>query len=154
MPESSEITVNITQAAILLQVTTKTIYNYLEKGLVEAQKWNGSWRIPKKTIIEFYEKKYGKKIECLNSEFDPTGVMMTPQEFAKLNECVGRLEVIQNERDSLKNETRKLHTRIWELEASAASGWTEARKCKEELENTHQTPRRRSPDALVKNPEG
>jgi chromosome segregation ATPase len=135
MPAQIEAMVNILQAAKLLKVTTKTIYNYLDKGLITAQKWNGSWRIPKRTLIEFYQKKYGILLESDIRENRASTLEIRREEFARLNKAVGILESIQIEKDALKSEVAILHTRVAELEASAASGWTEARKSKEELDD-------------------
>ena len=136
MEAQMESLVNISQAATLLNVTTKTIYNYMEKGLINAEKWNGSWRIPKGNIIELYEKKYGTSLEVDFSESETSTIEIRRDEFARLNKAVGILESIQKERDALKMEAANLHTRVAELEASAASGWTEARKSKQELDVT------------------
>jgi chromosome segregation ATPase len=139
MTKYTELTVNIPQAAKMLKVTTKTIYNYLEKGIVDAQKWNGSWRISHQNIIELYKKKYGTSLERIEGEVDSKFIEVRPNEFARLNESVGRLEAIKSENENFRNEAMKLHERIGELEASAASGWTEARKCREDLNNSNQT---------------
>jgi chromosome segregation ATPase len=139
MTESTELTVNIPQAAKLLKVTTKTIYNYLEKGIVDAKKWNGSWRIAHGNVMELYKKKYGISLETTAGEVDSRFIEVRPNEFARLNESVGRLEVMKSENENLRSEAMKLHERVAELEASAASGWTEARKCKEELDNSNHT---------------
>ena len=59
---------NIQQAATCLNVKDKTIKNYMDKGLLKAEKWNRSWRIHYKNILEIHYKEYGKKWNNLKSK--------------------------------------------------------------------------------------
>lgn len=46
----------IQEASKFLGVTTKTIYNYIKKGILKGNKWNGVWLIEKEIIIELKDK--------------------------------------------------------------------------------------------------
>ena len=48
----------ISEAAEILKVTDKTIRNYINKGFLKPEKWNGSWRISHTEISEIFWKKF------------------------------------------------------------------------------------------------
>ncbi len=127
---------NIKQAANVLKVTDKTIRNYIEKGVLDAEKWNGAWRIQYRNIIELYYKKYGKKLEY----FDPEQLQKEPvisvsqEEYDSFQQRAGRLEYAEIQVKELRAELKILNERLGQLESSSASGWTEARKNKEDLD--------------------
>ena len=122
----------IPQAAKYLKVTEKTIRNYIDRALLGAEKWNGQWRIPESAIIEIYEKKFGKKRSFKFPEVDDF-MRISQGEYAEQQKKLGQLEVDEGLIVELKGEIKALHERLIQLEASAASGWTEARNAKEDL---------------------
>ena len=92
----------ILEAAKILQVTDKTIRNYINRGFLKPDKWNGSWRISYTEISGLFWKKFGKRLD--------------------------------RDEKALRTNIQELNERNAQLEGSAASGWTEARMLKEELE--------------------
>jgi len=122
----------ISQAAKYLKVTEKTIRNYIDRGLLAAEKWNGQWRMPDSAIMEIYEKKFGKNRSLKFSEMDDF-VRISQGEYAEQQKKLGQLEADEGLIVELKGEIKTLHERLIQLEASAASGWTEARNAKEDL---------------------
>jgi len=127
---------NITQTAELLQVTEKTVRNYIDRGILHAEKWNGSWRISHVNIKELFYKKYGKKIEPESTVGLATHrFVQTPKaEYDDLLRRSGRLEMAETLAGELRSEIRSLGERLAQLEGSSASGWTEARKYKEDVQ--------------------
>ncbi len=133
----SDTNLNINQAATCLNVTDKTIRNYIDKGLLKAEKWNGSWRIHYDNILEIYYKKYGKKLEQSQVEQlqrEPS-VQISREEYDRLQQSAGRLEAAEILVKEMKSDQKMLNEKLAQLEGSSASGWTEARKYKEDLEN-------------------
>ena len=126
----------IDQAANLLKVTTKTVRNYIDREYLKARKWNGAWRIPRENILEIYRKKYGKiieprRIETLESE---SLVQLQRDDYDRLQQRIGKLDAVERALAERTAELRTLHERQTQLEASSASGWTEARKYKDDIE--------------------
>ena len=66
--EAETSSLNIPQAAKVLKVTDKTIRNYIDRRFLRAEKWNGSWRIEKGTLLKLYWKKYGNTMELSSFE--------------------------------------------------------------------------------------
>ena len=126
----------IEQAAILLKVTPKTVRNYIEREYLKAGKWNGAWRIPKGNILEVYRKKYGKTLEPerLEGRWNESLVQIDRDDYDRLQQRVGKLEAIERALAERTAEIRALNERQAQLEASSASGWTEARKFKDDVE--------------------
>ena len=127
---------NIAQAAVALQVTEKTIRNYIDRGILPAEKWNGSWRINNVTIKELFYKKYGNKMDSQSAiDLAPQRFVQTPKtEYDELLRRSGQLDMAATLAVELRSEARSLGERLTQLEASAASGWTEARKYRENLQ--------------------
>ena len=131
---------SIPEAAKILQVTDKTIRNYINRGFLEAEKWNGAWRISKKEIRELFKKKFGKKMGKNHNDMsrNPDQILVEKSEFETQQRQLGKLAVIETVEKELRAEIRSLNERNAQLEASSASGWTEARALKEELEKTRE----------------
>ena len=125
---------NIPQAAKILKVTEKTIRNYIEKGILEAEKWNAAWRIENGKIREIYYKKYGRKLEeiSLDSVQQQGAVRVPKEEYDESLRRSGQLDFMESQAKEMAAEIKALNERLMQLEASAASGWTEARKYKED----------------------
>ncbi len=132
--EDIAVCVSIPQAAKVLNVTDKTVRNYIDRGLLSAEKWNGSWRIQKEDLIEIYYKKYGKKM-VLSAGGNETHFVRIPiGEYDGLQRRAGRLEAGRQQVEELKAELELAQRKVIELESSSASGWTEARTHREERE--------------------
>jgi len=127
---------SIPEAAKILKVTDKTIRNYIDRGFLKPEKWNGSWRISKNEISELFWKKFGNH---LDSESDKKAnainqIVLAKSDYEDQQRQLGRLSALeQNERD-LKGVNRDLVEKNAQLEASSASGWTQSRALQEELE--------------------
>ncbi len=126
----------IDQAAHLLKVTTKTIRNYIDREFLKAKKWNGAWRIPRENILEIYRKKYGKIIEPERLERleNESLVQLHRDDYDRLQQRVGKLDAVEQTLAERSAELRALSERQTQLEGSSASGWTEARKYKDDVE--------------------
>lgn len=131
---------SILEAAKILQVTDKTIRNYINRDFVKAEMWNGTWRIPHEDISELFRKKFGKSLDRISAETrrEPSRILVEKSEFENQQQKVGKLAVIETREKELRAEIRNLNERNAQLEASSASGWTEARACQAELEKTRE----------------
>ncbi len=130
----------IIEAAKILKVTDKTIRNYINRGFLKPEKWNGTWRISRNEIEELFRKKYGKKMRenQIDMSYNPDQIIVEKAEFEVQQQQLGKLATIEIAERELRTEIRNLNERNAQLEASSASGWTEARALKEELENTRE----------------
>ena len=131
---------SILEAAKILQVTDKTIRNYINRGFVTPEKWNGTWRIPHEEISELFRKKFGKSLDQNSTEMrhEPNQILIEKSEFENQQQKLGKLAVIEISEKELRAEVRSLNERNAQLEASSASGWTEARAFQAELEKTRE----------------
>ena len=127
----------IEQAANLLKVTTKTVRNYIDREYLKAGKWNGAWRIPKGNILEIYRKKYGKTLEPerLEGLRNESLVQLDRDDYDLLQQRVGKLDAVERTLAERTAEVKAMNERLAQLEASSASGWTEARKYKDDVED-------------------
>lgn len=131
---------SILEAAKILQVTDKTIRNYINRDFVKAEMWNGTWRIPHEDISELFRKKFGKPLDQnpVETRGELNRILVEKSEFENQQQKVGKLAVIETREKELRAEIRNLNERNAQLEASSASGWTEARACQAELEKTRE----------------
>ena len=149
--EAETASFNIPQAAKVLKVTDKTIRNYIDRGFLRAEKWNGSWRIEKRTLLKIYWKKYGNTME--SSSLERNHVQVPLGEYDWLQRQSGQLEASERLVEELKANLERSLCKAAELEASSASGWTEARTQREEkgfLEKELKTVRRRERQVSLK----
>lgn len=130
----------ITEAAKILKVTDKTIRNYINRGFLKPEKWNGTWRISKGEIEELFRKKFGKKMieNQIDISHNLDQILVEKSEFEAQQQQLGKLAAIETVERELRAEIRNINERNAQLEASSASGWTEARALKEELEKTRE----------------
>lgn len=130
----------ILEAAKILKVTDKTIRNYINRGFIKPEKWNGTWRIPRDEIEELFRKKYGKKMReiPIDISLNPDQILVEKSEFEAQQQQLGKLAAVETVERELRAEIRSMNERNAQLEASSASGWTEARALKEELEKTRE----------------
>ena len=124
--------VSIPQAAKMLKVTEKTVRNYIDRRLLGAEKWNGSWRIQRGDLIEIYYKKYGIILEQPDDREEGRFVRIPLGEYDRLQRQAGRLEVAEGQVEALRADSELLKSKVTELESSSASGWTEVRTLREE----------------------
>lgn len=131
---------SILEAAKILQVTDKTIRNYINRDFVKAEMWNGTWRIPHEDISELFRKKFGKSLDqnAAETRREPDQILVEKSEFENQQQELGKLAVIETSEKELRAEIRNLNERNAQLEASSASGWTEARAFQAELEKTRE----------------
>ena len=130
----------IPEAAKILKVTDKTIRNYINKGFLKPEKWNGAWRISKYEIEELFRKKFGKKMRenQIDMSYNSDQILIEKAEFETQQQQLGKLAAIETVERELRADIRSINERNAQLEASSASGWTEARALKEELEKTRE----------------
>lgn len=131
---------SILEAAKILQVTDKTIRNYINRDFVKAEMWNGTWRIPHEDISELFRKKFGKSLDQndVETRHEPNQILVEKSEFENQQQKLGKLAVLETREKELRAEIRNLNERNAQLEASSASGWTEARAFQAELEKTRE----------------
>ncbi len=130
----------ISEAAKILKVTDKTIRNYINRGFLKPEKWNGTWRISRDEIEELFRKKFGKKMmeNHIEMSYNPDQILVEKSEFEVQQQKLGKLAAIEIAEKELRAEIRSVNERNAQLEASSASGWTEARALKEELEKARE----------------
>lgn len=128
----------ISKSAKILKVTDKTIRNYIDKKILRAEKWNGSWRISEKNLLEIFEKKFGKRnpVELFREAPENDSIRLSSKDFADLQKKIGQSEADFKYVQELKQDLKTIGERVIQLEASAASGWTEARTAKQDLSKT------------------
>lgn len=126
-------TVTIEKAANILQVTTKTIRNYIDRGFLESDKWNGMIQIQLHEVLEIAKKKNVK----LDSDLETAEGIQDIQQQVKQIEQAKRLakaEVFENLLNEKKQENQQLLDRVNQLEASSAAGWSEVRSLEKKLD--------------------
>ncbi|MCY3683832.1 MAG: helix-turn-helix domain-containing protein [Gemmatimonadetes bacterium] len=130
----------ISEAAKILKVTDKTIRNYINRGFLKPEKWNGTWRISRDEVQEIFRKKFGKEMRenPIDISHNPDQILVEKSEFEAQQQQLGKLAAIETVERELRAEIRSINERNAQLEASSASGWTEARALKEELEKTRE----------------
>lgn len=130
----------IPEAAKILKVTDKTIRNYINRGFLKPEKWNGTWRISRDEIEELFRKKFGKKMmkNHIEMSYNPDQILVEKSEFEAQQQKLGKLAAIEIAEKELRAEIRSVNERNAQLEASSASGWTEARALKEELKKARE----------------
>ena len=135
-----EQTFNISQAAEILQVTDKTIRNYMNKGFIQAEKWNGAWRIDRGNLGELFSKKFGKQLKDYPRSISAFQgeITISRDEYNRLQKESGKLETMELQLRDRNERLTELNERVIQLEASVASAWTEARKDKEDLNETNE----------------
>lgn len=119
-------TLSISEVSDFLKITEKTVRNYIKRGFFKPEKWNGMWRISKDEVLEVYKKKNGNK-ELQDKTSVVSGFEMSKGEYLEQMIDLGKLKAYGELLKEQKDELLKAADRIIQLEASSASGWTEAR---------------------------
>lgn len=111
----------ILQASRFLNVSTKTIHNYIKKSLLKASKWNGVWFIEHGSIMEVK-----MKINRSKMEFSPTqknlkepyktSFWVDKEHYEDLLKQVGQLRAAENLLVEYKSQNQQLLERVKELE--------------------------------------
>ena len=88
---------SILEAAKILQVTDKTIRNYINRDFVKAEMWNGTWRIPHEDISELFRKKFGKPLDQndVETRHEPNQILVEKSEFENQQQKLGKLAVLE-----------------------------------------------------------
>jgi hypothetical protein len=136
-------TVSIREAATLLQVTDKTIRNYIKRGFLHPEKWNGMWQIGRDDVLEIYEKKNRTSGSETDLMPDPTPgstgeIRLSIKEYSAQMIDLGKLHVYEGIIKEQNDELDRRHERLSQLEASSAAGWTEARTAQTRCESLKQ----------------
>jgi chromosome segregation ATPase len=131
---------SIPQSADALNLSEKTIRNYIDRGILRAEKWNGSWRISHGILNALSKKKYGNSLEAQVPSITGAGaarvgvIEIARSEYDALLRRAGRADATEELIAELRSEIRDQSERVAQLEASSASGWTEARRYKQDIE--------------------
>lgn len=130
-------TISISEASEMLHVTEKTIRNYIKRGFLTQSKWNGLVQVPEHQVVEINRKKNGiRKSDLSKSQADE--IQVSKSELSQYMLRAGKLEAFEALVIQQQEEIRKLSERVIQLEASSASGWSEARSVQgrcEKLDN-------------------
>ena len=127
-------TLSISEVSELLGTTEKTVRNYIKRGFLNPEKWNGMWRISKLEALEIYGKKSGK-IESPNKASLLSEIKVSQGEYLEQMIGLGKMQAYETLLKDQKEELLKAADRIIQLEASSASGWTEARSAQNRCES-------------------
>jgi len=127
-------TVSILDASKILGVTEKTVRNYIKRGFLTPEKWNGMWQIPEHEVMEICKKKNGKKDQD-STQFQAQEIGVSKSELSQYLLRAGKLEAFETLVLQQRDEIKQLSERIIQLEASSASGWSEARLTQENNES-------------------
>jgi chromosome segregation ATPase len=124
-------TMSISEAAGVLQVTEKTIRNYIKRGFLLPDKWNGMWQIPEDQIVEIHGKKNGKSND-LSAVQQSDEIGVSKSEFSQHMQRAGKLEAFEALIEHQRVEISKMSDRIIQLESSSSAGWSEARSAQQQ----------------------
>lgn len=111
----------IVQASKFLNVSTKTIHNYIKKGILRANKWNGMWFVEYGSIIEVNMKLNRNKIELQGHRKplkDPheTSFWVDKDHYEEVLKQAGQLRAAESLLIEYKSQNQQLLEKIKELE--------------------------------------
>ena len=111
----------ILQASQFFHLTTKTIYNYVKKGIFKAYKWNGIWLIENGSIMEFNMKLNRTKIELKHPSNEPLkdhekNFWVEKSHYEELLRQAGQLRAAENLLVEYKAQNQQLLDQIKSLE--------------------------------------
>lgn len=111
----------IVQASKFLNVSTKTIHNYIKKGILKANKWNGMWFLENGSIMEINMKLNRSKIEFQDLRRPSKGPHETSfwvdkGHYEELLRQAGQLRAAENLLVEYKSQNQRLLDKIKELE--------------------------------------
>jgi len=127
-------TLSITEVSEMLKITDKTVRNYIKRGFLNPEKWNGMWRISRQEVLEIYKKKNGNN-KVLDKSSAVPGIEVPQGEYLEQMIGLGKLQAYERLLGEQKEELLKAMDRIIQLEASSAAGWTEARSAQSQCES-------------------
>ena len=110
---------SVKEASIFLSCSTKTIYNYLNKRLIEAKKINGEWAIPIESLEIISRKPFGKSLEpseTLTDALHRGKILVERNAYEELLKEVGRLQATEALLVEYKKMNEELFNRVAELE--------------------------------------
>lgn len=89
---------SVKEASLFLKCSTKTIYNYLKNGLLEAKKVNGEWAISAESLEMISKKEFGRSLEPSETLFEALHrgkILIEQSMYEELLKEVGRLRAIE-----------------------------------------------------------
>lgn len=119
----------IKEASLALQVSTKTVRNYINKGLLQATKVHGRWIVDVESIRNISKNKIGKKMEIMAdiSTLFQGKFLIDEEHYEDLLKQVGRINAMEellleykSAKESLEEKVKKLES---EVESYAKGGW-------------------------------
>lgn len=143
----------VLQASQMLDMTTKTVYNYIKKSILVASKWNGIWIIEKGHLLELKNKLISTEtISQGPSKRGPkprkTNILVERQTYENLLRQAGQVTAMENLFAECLSRNHHLEQRITELErelsqvreeAVGRGFWKRLRpKRKKSIEGRHQ----------------
>lgn len=123
----------IAQASRFLDLSTKTIHNYIKKKILKASKWNGMWLIENGSIMEVNMKLNRSKIEFQDTRKPSKGPHETSfwvdkAHYEELLRQAGQLRAAENLLVEYKSQNQRLLDRIKDLEKEIHRRTSEAQK--------------------------
>ena len=61
MLDSDLITYSLKEASIILKVTPRSVWNYIQKGKLEGGKVGGQWKVSEVSLKKFIKQNFNKK---------------------------------------------------------------------------------------------
>ena len=111
----------ILQASQFFHMTTKTIYNYVKKGILKGYKWNGMWLIENESIVELNMKLNRTKIELKHPQNEPDrghekSFWVEKSHYEELLRQAGQLRAAENLLIEYKAQNQQLLEQVKSLE--------------------------------------
>lgn len=110
---------SVKEASLFLGCSTKTIYNYLQKGFLEAKKLNGKWMIPAEKFENLSKKEFGKSLEpseILLEVLHQGNILVERSVYEEMLKEIGRLQATEALLVEYKKTNEELLHRVAELE--------------------------------------
>ena len=115
---------SIKEASLFLRCSTKTVYNYLQKGSLEAKKINGKWAIPVEKLESLSKKEFGKSLEPSEMLFEVLrqgNILIERGVYEEMLKELGRLRATEVLLVEYKKTNEELLHRVAELEEQLRS---------------------------------
>jgi hypothetical protein len=122
--KNSKNLLSIKEAGLFLRCSTKTVYNYLQKGLLEAKKVNGKWAIPVEYLENLSKKEFGKSLEPSETLFEALrqgNILIERGAYEEMLKEIGRLRATEALLVEYKKTNEELLHRVAELEEQIRS---------------------------------
>lgn len=111
----------IKQSSEFLGLSTKTIYNYINKKLLDAHKWNGIWMVDNRSIMELHLTMNRIKTESSVSiraqeKAHESSFWVDKRHYEELLRKSGQLQAAEDLLKEYKSENQRLLSQVGELE--------------------------------------